>query len=228
MSWKRPLATYGTDSQATLPFLDHDSLLNAAERPFVLPDHGLESAGRLNTTCQRFLAIRKNPVIRSRLKGMILEGRLYPKKRVIVASPPRQHSGELEGVATASFTIGRRRLRGSLLPNQVTKVDGYVTDAPLEPEVRPARGGRYHPQETDLRPHRRSVPCSASDPPAAIPVVRWAGPAPPTAPIVPGTAAALFSDAALLPAFSSRSRAALAYRALWRELEDLIFERGGG
>ena len=31
-----------------------------------------------------------------------------------------------------------------------------------------------------------------------------------------------------LPAFSSRSRAALAYRALWRELEDLIFERGGG
>lgn len=130
MSWKRPLATYGTDSQATHPFLDHDSFLNAAERPFVLPDHGLESAGRLNTTCQRFLATRKNPVIRSRLKGMILEGRLYPKKRVIVASPPRQHSGELEGVATASFTIGRRRLRGSLLPNQVTKVDGYVLTRP--------------------------------------------------------------------------------------------------
>lgn len=61
--------------QATHPFLDHDSFLNAAERPFVLPDHDLESAGRLNTTCQRFLydAIRKNPVIRSRLKGMILE-----------------------------------------------------------------------------------------------------------------------------------------------------------
>lgn len=31
-----------------------------------------------------------------------------------------------------------------------------------------------------------------------------------------------------LPAFSSRSRAALAYRELWRELEGLIFERGGG
>ena len=31
-----------------------------------------------------------------------------------------------------------------------------------------------------------------------------------------------------LPAFSSRSRAALAYRALWREIEGLIFERSGG
>ena len=91
---------------------------------------------------------------------------------MIVASPPRRHSGELEGVATASFTIGRRKLRGSLLPNQVTKVDGYVTDATPELEVRPAHGGRYHPQETDLRPHRRLVPCSASDPPAAIPFVR--------------------------------------------------------
>ncbi|MDE0099833.1 MAG: NYN domain-containing protein [Truepera sp.] len=54
----------------------------------------------------------------------------YPRKRVIVAFPPGRYSDNLQGVATTSFHIGRRKLHGSLLPNRVAKSDGYILTRP--------------------------------------------------------------------------------------------------
>ena len=54
----------------------------------------------------------------------------YPGKRVIVAFPPKRHSGALRSAATASFTLGRSALRDSQFPDRVTKADGYVLTRP--------------------------------------------------------------------------------------------------
>ena len=54
----------------------------------------------------------------------------YPGKQTIVAFPPGRHSNGLRSVATASFPIGRGTLRKSLLPNQVTRADGFVLKRP--------------------------------------------------------------------------------------------------
>ena len=54
----------------------------------------------------------------------------YPKKRVIVALPPRRNSVRLRNSATAAFTIGRRLLSSSQLPEHVTKADGHVLTRP--------------------------------------------------------------------------------------------------
>ena len=56
--------------------------------------------------------------------------RRYPKKQVIVASPPNRSSFRLRGEATASFTIGRKVLKDSQFPDQVTKPDGYILTRP--------------------------------------------------------------------------------------------------
>lgn len=54
----------------------------------------------------------------------------YPRKRVIVAFPPKRVSKHLRQVATGCFTIGRDAFRDSQLPNQITKPDGYDLTRP--------------------------------------------------------------------------------------------------
>ena len=54
----------------------------------------------------------------------------YPNKSVIVAFPPDRASKQLRQSATASFTIGRRKLAASQLPERVARGDGYVLTRP--------------------------------------------------------------------------------------------------
>lgn len=56
----------------------------------------------------------------------------YPSKRVIVAFPPNRVSKQLRQVPTASFTIGRRMLSASLLPEQIETSSGYMINKPVE------------------------------------------------------------------------------------------------
>ena len=56
----------------------------------------------------------------------------YPEKRVIVASPPARHSAQLTDAATAAFTIGRKKLKDSQLPDEVVKPDGFVLRRPTQ------------------------------------------------------------------------------------------------
>ena len=56
--------------------------------------------------------------------------RRYPSKRIVVAFPPKRSSNHLMQVATRDFTIGRKRLKDSQLPNRITKTDGYVLTRP--------------------------------------------------------------------------------------------------
>ena len=55
----------------------------------------------------------------------------YPAKRVIAAFPPDRKSKHLRQVVSASFTIGRNKLRASQLPDQVTRADGFVLRRPM-------------------------------------------------------------------------------------------------
>ena len=54
----------------------------------------------------------------------------FANKRVRVAFPPKRHSLHLSEVATAAFTLGRKRIAQSQLPNPVTKPDGYPVPKP--------------------------------------------------------------------------------------------------
>ena len=54
----------------------------------------------------------------------------YPSKRVIAAFPPNRKSKHLRQVVTASFTIGRDKLRNSQLSDEVTRSDGYDLERP--------------------------------------------------------------------------------------------------
>ena len=56
----------------------------------------------------------------------------YPEKRVIVAFPPARHSSQLEHAATAAFTIGRKKLKDSQLPEEIVKPDGFVLRRPTQ------------------------------------------------------------------------------------------------
>lgn len=54
----------------------------------------------------------------------------FPKKRLIVAFPPRRFSNELKRCANGYLTIGEDKLRASQLPVRLTKPDGYVLTRP--------------------------------------------------------------------------------------------------
>lgn len=54
----------------------------------------------------------------------------FPAKRIIIASPPARHSTKLAAAANACFTIGRKRLQDSQLPDNITKPDGFVLTRP--------------------------------------------------------------------------------------------------
>lgn len=56
--------------------------------------------------------------------------RLFKEKRIVVAFPPARHSFALKEIASASFTIGRKKLADSLFPDEVKKSDGYILKRP--------------------------------------------------------------------------------------------------
>jgi len=55
---------------------------------------------------------------------------LFKDKRIVVAFPPARHSFALKEAASASFTIGRKKLADSLFPNEVKKSNGYILKRP--------------------------------------------------------------------------------------------------
>lgn len=57
--------------------------------------------------------------------------RFFPAKRVVVAFPPDRHSAQLQKVAHAYFTIGRRKLAVSQFPETVRKADGFELTRPV-------------------------------------------------------------------------------------------------
>ena len=56
----------------------------------------------------------------------------FPKKRVVIAFPPKRDSYHLRGIADEHFRIGRGRLAKCQLPGKVKKADGYVLTRPSE------------------------------------------------------------------------------------------------
>ena len=56
--------------------------------------------------------------------------RLFPEKRVTIAFPPDRFSFALKETASASFTIGRKKIADSLFPEEVIKKDGYILKKP--------------------------------------------------------------------------------------------------
>ena len=55
---------------------------------------------------------------------------LFPKKRVVIAFPPKRYSDQLKRVANGYFTIGKDKLRKSLLPDTIMKPDGHMLSRP--------------------------------------------------------------------------------------------------
>ena len=56
----------------------------------------------------------------------------YPEKRVVAAFPPDRSSFRLRSVATAAFTVSRRTLSKSQLPDSISKPDGHVLTRPTK------------------------------------------------------------------------------------------------
>ena len=54
----------------------------------------------------------------------------YADKRAIAVFPPGRRSDRLRRVASASFTVGRKVLKDSQLPDEVVKRDGFVLRRP--------------------------------------------------------------------------------------------------
>ena len=54
----------------------------------------------------------------------------YSDKRVIAVFPPRRRSDRLRRAASRSFTVGRKVLKDSQLPEEVVKADGFVLERP--------------------------------------------------------------------------------------------------
>jgi len=55
---------------------------------------------------------------------------LFPKKRMVVAAPPARYSVDLANSADKHFVISRRTIAKSLLPEEITKEDGYILRCP--------------------------------------------------------------------------------------------------
>ena len=60
----------------------------------------------------------------------------YPEKRVIIAFPPARHSSQLADAATAAFTIGRKKLKDSQLPDEVVQTRRVRPTSPNSVELR--------------------------------------------------------------------------------------------
>jgi uncharacterized LabA/DUF88 family protein len=57
---------------------------------------------------------------------------LYPHKRVIIALPPGRSSKQLTSAASGFIRVDRATLNQSLLPETITKSNGYVINRPVE------------------------------------------------------------------------------------------------
>jgi len=55
---------------------------------------------------------------------------LFPRKRVVVASPPGRYSADLANSGSSSFIIGRAKIAKSVFPEKVVKADAYVLRRP--------------------------------------------------------------------------------------------------
>jgi uncharacterized LabA/DUF88 family protein len=56
--------------------------------------------------------------------------KLFPKKSVIVAFPPKRHSYELRNVASGVYHIGEDKFNRNLLPEKVVTKSGFVLKRP--------------------------------------------------------------------------------------------------
>lgn len=54
----------------------------------------------------------------------------FPRKRIVIAFPPKRVSKRLKQVANAYFTIGEANIRKSMFPDKVRRDDGYVLKRP--------------------------------------------------------------------------------------------------
>jgi len=69
----------------------------------------------------------------SDLTGPVVQvKRFFPEKRVVVAFPPARSSALLSQEAHAAFTISRKTLHDSQLPDRIRKPDGFVLHRPQE------------------------------------------------------------------------------------------------
>lgn len=66
------------------------------------------------------------------LAPALLKLRGIPGKRIIVAFPPRRSSRLLQQAAHAYFTIGRRKLAASQMPDHVIKPNGIILERPQD------------------------------------------------------------------------------------------------
>ena len=57
---------------------------------------------------------------------------LFPEKRILVAFPPSRFSFELTRIASASFTIGRKKISESVFNDEIVKKDGFKLIKPIE------------------------------------------------------------------------------------------------
>jgi uncharacterized LabA/DUF88 family protein len=57
---------------------------------------------------------------------------LFPRKRVVIAFPPKRISAALKAAAHGHTFIGRNVLSKSILPDKVVKPDGFVLSRPPE------------------------------------------------------------------------------------------------
>jgi uncharacterized LabA/DUF88 family protein len=55
---------------------------------------------------------------------------LFPDKAVVVAFPPKRSSSDLAAAANDHFVISKQKLKDSQLPDEVTKLGGYVLRRP--------------------------------------------------------------------------------------------------
>lgn len=54
----------------------------------------------------------------------------HPEKRLVVVFPPHRASERLRHAATAAFTLSRKTLKDSQLPDQIIKPNGFVIERP--------------------------------------------------------------------------------------------------
>lgn len=56
----------------------------------------------------------------------------FPRKRVLIAFPPKRFNNSVSLVAKGYFTIGRKKLADNQFPPEVVKKDGYILNKPIE------------------------------------------------------------------------------------------------
>ncbi len=58
--------------------------------------------------------------------------KLFPQKKIIIAFPPSRMSNDLIKIASGYFTIGRKKFKDSIFPDEILKKDGHKLKKPNE------------------------------------------------------------------------------------------------